>query len=107
MLARSVEASVNDSVSPFDHTRLPARHATLGKLGTVCRLGLASRGNTRLEPDGTFRIVVAHRDPGLPNWIETTGLTHLSVNVRAVRPEIDELDVRFRREKLAALTTTG
>jgi hypothetical protein len=26
-----------------------------------------------LEPDGSFRIAVAHRDPGLPNWIETAG----------------------------------
>jgi hypothetical protein len=26
-----------------------------------------------LEPDGSFRIVVAHRDPGMPNWIDTAG----------------------------------
>jgi hypothetical protein len=26
-----------------------------------------------LEPDGSFRLVVAHRDPHLPNWIETAG----------------------------------
>ena len=25
------------------------------------------------EPDGSVRIVVAHEDPGLPNWIETVG----------------------------------
>ena len=25
------------------------------------------------EPDGSVRIVVSHRDPGVPNWIETTG----------------------------------
>jgi hypothetical protein len=25
------------------------------------------------EPDGTFRVVLAHRDPGVPNWISTTG----------------------------------
>ena len=28
-----------------------------------------------LEPDGSFRIVVAHRDPGLPNWLDTAGHT--------------------------------
>jgi Protein of unknown function (DUF1214) len=26
-----------------------------------------------LEPDGSFRVVVAHRDPGVPNWIEPAG----------------------------------
>ena len=25
------------------------------------------------EPDGSVRIVVAHEDPGIPNWINTTG----------------------------------
>lgn len=25
------------------------------------------------RPDGSVRVVVAHRDPGLPNWINTTG----------------------------------
>ncbi len=25
------------------------------------------------EPDGSVRIIVAHEDPGLPNWLETTG----------------------------------
>jgi hypothetical protein len=27
----------------------------------------------RLEPDGSLRIAVAHRDPGHPNWLETAG----------------------------------
>ena len=36
----------------------------------------ASRGTARrrqLERDGSFRHVLAHRDPGLPNWIDTEG----------------------------------
>ncbi|MGH2668785.1 MAG: DUF1214 domain-containing protein, partial [bacterium] len=28
------------------------------------------------EPDGSVRVVVAHEDPGLPNWIETAGHRH-------------------------------
>jgi hypothetical protein len=27
----------------------------------------------RFEPDGSFRLVVAHRDPGMPNWLDTAG----------------------------------
>jgi hypothetical protein len=27
----------------------------------------------RLEPDGSLRIIVAHSDPGVPNWIQTVG----------------------------------
>jgi hypothetical protein len=30
-----------------------------------------NRANTVLESDGSFRIVVAHQDPGVPNWIDT------------------------------------
>jgi hypothetical protein len=25
------------------------------------------------DPDGALRFVVAHRDPGVPNWVDTTG----------------------------------
>jgi hypothetical protein len=32
-----------------------------------------NRKQTRLEPDGSFRIVVAHRDPGTGNWLDTEG----------------------------------
>lgn len=29
-----------------------------------------------LEPDGSFRIAVAHRDPGTANWLDTAGHQH-------------------------------
>jgi len=32
-----------------------------------------NRRQTVLEPDGSFRIVIAHRDPGVPNWLDTEG----------------------------------
>jgi hypothetical protein len=32
-----------------------------------------NRRQTVLEPDGGFRMIVAHEDPGLPNWLETQG----------------------------------
>ncbi|MCY4272813.1 MAG: DUF1214 domain-containing protein [bacterium] len=32
-----------------------------------------NRRQTALEPDGSFRIILAHRDPGVPNWLDTAG----------------------------------
>jgi hypothetical protein len=32
-----------------------------------------NRKQMRLESDGSYRIIVAHRDPGLPNWLSTEG----------------------------------
>jgi hypothetical protein len=33
-----------------------------------------NRCQTRYEADGSFAMVVAHRDPGVPNWIDAAGL---------------------------------
>jgi hypothetical protein len=32
-----------------------------------------NRAQTTLRPDGSFEIVLAHRDPGHPNWLDTEG----------------------------------
>jgi hypothetical protein len=32
-----------------------------------------NRAQTQLEDDGSFRIILAAQDPGLPNWIDTEG----------------------------------
>ena len=32
-----------------------------------------NRANTTLNPDGTWTIIVAHEDPGHPNWLDTEG----------------------------------
>lgn len=32
-----------------------------------------NRANTALEPDGSFRMVLAHQDPGAANWLDTEG----------------------------------
>lgn len=32
-----------------------------------------NRKQTRLENDGTFKIIVAHQDPGTDNWLDTEG----------------------------------
>ncbi|HIF92584.1 MAG: hypothetical protein ABGX04_10835 [Myxococcales bacterium] len=32
-----------------------------------------NRKQTKLDDDGCFRMVLAHQDPGLPNWLDTEG----------------------------------
>jgi len=32
-----------------------------------------NRKQTKLDSDGSFRMVIAHRDPGVPNWLDTEG----------------------------------
>jgi hypothetical protein len=32
-----------------------------------------NRAQTKLEPDGSYRMVIAHRDPGVPNWLDAAG----------------------------------
>jgi hypothetical protein len=46
-----------------------------------------NRAQTVLEPDGSFRIVLAHRDPGHPNWIDTEGHPFGLVFWRFMLPE--------------------
>lgn len=42
---------------------------------------------TSYQPDGSFRLIVAHEDPGDPNWIETAGHDHGIMGVRWVRAD--------------------
>lgn len=39
------------------------------------------------EPDGTARFVVAHRDPGHPNWLDTAGHRHGLMHIRFVHAD--------------------
>ena len=39
------------------------------------------------RPDGSVRVVVAHRDPGVPNWIRTAGHSFGAMCWRWVKPE--------------------
>lgn len=46
-----------------------------------------NRAQTTLEEDGSFRMVLAHRDPGHPNWIDTEGRPFGLVFWRFMLPE--------------------
>jgi hypothetical protein len=36
-------------------------------------LGSLNGAQSEVDPDGVIRLVVAHGDPGVPNWLDTTG----------------------------------
>ncbi len=46
-----------------------------------------NRKQTKLEADGSFRLVVAADDPGLPNWLDTEGRSFGLVFFRYMLPE--------------------
>ncbi|MDJ0868691.1 MAG: DUF1214 domain-containing protein [Myxococcota bacterium] len=46
-----------------------------------------NRNQVRYEEDGSFAIVVAHRDPGVPNWIDAAGLPTGMIFWRFLLPE--------------------
>ncbi len=46
-----------------------------------------NRAQTHFEADGSFRAVIAHRDPGVPNWIDTEGRPFGLVFWRFMLPE--------------------
>lgn len=37
------------------------------------RSGSLNGSQTQVDADGVIRLVVAHRDPGVPNWLDTSG----------------------------------
>jgi hypothetical protein len=62
-----------------------------------------NRVQTELEPDGSFRIVVAHRDPGAPNWLDTEGHAEGSIFWRFLLPESKPEKPRCRLVPVASL----
>ena len=54
------------------------------------------------NPDGSVRIIVAHADPGLPNWIHTTGHSSGTMCFRWIRAK-DHPQPQTRVMKLAEL----
>jgi hypothetical protein len=53
------------------------------------RRSALNRRQIRPEDDGTFRIVVAHRDPGVPNWLDTDGHARGTIFWRFLLPDTD------------------
>jgi hypothetical protein len=62
-----------------------------------------NRANTTLEPDGSFRMVIAHEDPGLPNWLDTEGRSFGIVFWRFFLPTSDVETPKAEVVKVAKL----
>ena len=57
-----------------------------------------------LEADGTFRIVVAHADPGVPNWLDTEGHENGTIFWRILLPVEDPPQTTCTVVPLASLS---
>lgn len=55
-----------------------------------------SSAQIQLEPDGTYRIVVADRDPGVPNWLDTGGHRRGTIFWRFLLPTTEPETPRCR-----------
>lgn len=62
-----------------------------------------NRRQIHFEDDGRFRIVIAHHDPGVPNWLDTEGRESGQVYWRIMLPESDVETPKAELVKLASL----
>ncbi len=62
-----------------------------------------NRNQISYEDDGSFRIVIAHRDPGVPNWLDTEGRRRGTVYWRYVFPTETPRAVKTKVVKVDSL----
>ena len=63
-----------------------------------------NRNQVSYEDDGSFRMVIAHEDPGVPNWLDTEGRREGTVYWRYIFPTETPQRVKARVVKLASLS---
>jgi hypothetical protein len=61
-----------------------------------------NHAQVKRRPDGSVRLVIAHEDPGVPNWLETAGHRRGTLCLRWVGAK-EHPEPTTRRVKLAAL----
>lgn len=66
-----------------------------------------NRNQVEYEEDGSFRMVVAHDDPGVPNWIDTEGRETGQIYWRYVFPTETPERVQTQVVKAATLAAGG
>ncbi len=68
---------------------------------TRCRISI-NKHQAHYESDGTVRLVVAHRDPGVPNWLQTADHDYGTMCFRWIRAA-EQVQPRARLVKLDTL----
>ena len=72
---------------PFANVMLWNRH--MQTLEYRSRRSSLNQSQMQLEPDGSYRIVIAHEDPGVPNWLDCEGHHSGTIFWRFLLPETD------------------
>jgi len=81
------EALVIDaSPPPCDHWNFQLNNHWMESLDYRYFRIHVNSATAQTRPGGSVRVVVAHRDPGVPNWIETAGHSFGTMCWRWVRP---------------------
>lgn len=81
------EALVIDATPPgCDHWNFQLNNHWMESLDYRYHRIHVNSATATARPDGSVRVVVAHRDPGVPNWIETAGHAFGTMCFRWVRP---------------------
>ncbi len=62
-----------------------------------------NRRQMHFEPDGSYRVVIAHRDPGVRDWLDCEGRTTGQVYWRIMLPEANVETPQAEVVKLASL----
>jgi len=65
----------------------------------------ANSATSHVEPDGSVRFVIAHRDPGVPNWLSMAGHDRGVVGVRWVGKDVVDVVPTTRVVSMASLST--
>jgi hypothetical protein len=82
------EALVIDAVPPkCDYWNFQLGNIWAESLDYRHRNVHVNSGGATYRDDGSFRLVVAHEDPGVPNWIDTAGHHHGTMALRWVRTD--------------------
>jgi hypothetical protein len=77
------------SIPPSRFTNVMLWNRHMQTLEYVHRRSSLNSAQIAYEPDGSYTVVVAHRDPGVPNWLDTGGHRVGTIFWRYLLPETD------------------